>query len=165
MNYGAIMGMILVALTIVLDQLGVDTMNAKWLNIINYLVFIGFIIYGTYQYREASEGFISYPQALKLGTSIVFFSSLILAFYIFVYANFINPDLIEEILLKSEEQIWVQNPNISDEEMEVALSMVEKFTTPTMMSVMTILSQSFMGFIFSLLTSLFLRNNKPEFEA
>ena len=40
MNYGAIMGLILVAFSIVLEQLGIDPMNAKWVTIINYLVYL-----------------------------------------------------------------------------------------------------------------------------
>lgn len=166
MNYGAIMGLILVAFSIVLEQLGIDPMNAKWVNVINYLVYFAFIIYGTYTYREQiSNGFISYSEALKLGTSIVFFATLISSFYLYIYAEFINPDMITEVLLKSEEQIYQQNPNISDEELEMALSMTEKFLTPTMMTLMGLLSGTFMGFLFSLLTSAFLKRNKPEFEA
>ena len=83
----------------------------------------------------------------------------------YFYAEFINPDMIAEILLKSEEEIFQQNPNISDEEMEKVLSMIEKFLTPTMMSLVGLLSGTFMGFLFSLLTSAFLKRNKPLFEA
>ena len=166
MNYGAIMGLILVAFSIVLEQLGIDPMNAKWVTIINYIVYFTFIIYGTYTYREQIlNGFISYSEALKLGTSIVFFSTVISSFYVYFYAEFINPDMIAEILLKSEEEIFQQNPNISDDEMEMALSMTEKFLTPTMMSLMALLSGTLMGFLFSLLTSAFLKRNKSEFKA
>ena len=73
--------------------------------------------------------------------------------------------MIAEILLKSEEEIFQQNPNISDDEMEMALSMTEKFLTPTMMSLMALLSGTLMGFLFSLLTSAFLKRNKSEFKA
>ena len=131
MNYGAIMGLILVAFSIVLEQLGIDPMNAKWVTIINYLVYLTFIIYGTYTYREQiSNGFISFSEALKLGTSIVFFATIISSFYVYVYTEFINPDIIAEILSNNEEQIYEADPNISNEEMEMALSMTEKFLTP-----------------------------------
>jgi len=166
MNYGAIMGLILVAFSIVLEQLGIDPINAKWVTIINYIVYFIFIIYGTYIYREQiSNGFISYSIALKLGTSIVFFATIISSFYVYVYAEFINPDMIVDILLNNEEQIYEANPNISDEEMEVAISIIEKFSTPIMLSLIVLLQGTLIGFVFSLLTSAFLKRNKPEFEA
>ena len=166
MQYVAIMGLVLVAFSIVSEQLGIDPMNAKWMTIINYLVYSIFIIYGTYTYREQIlNGFISYSKALKLGTSIVFFATIISSFYVYVYAEFINPDIIAEILSNNEEQIYEADPNISNEDMEVAISIIEKFTTPTMLSLIVLLQGTLIGFVFSLLTSAFLKRNKPEFEA
>ena len=63
---------------------------------------IGAIVYSVTIYRDNfNNGFISYGQSLKLGTSVVFFASVILAFYTFIFVTFINPEYLENIFYDS----------------------------------------------------------------
>ena len=49
------------------------------------------------QYRDnINNGYISYSHSLKLGTTVAFFSSVIMALYTFFYMTYLNPDMVAE---------------------------------------------------------------------
>jgi hypothetical protein len=105
-------------------------------------------------------GTISYGQALGFGTLMVMFASIVSAIYTFVFIKYIDPEFIDKILIMTEEQLIQQG--IPDEQIEMGIEMQKKFMTPTIMSLFTIPTYTFMGFIFSLITSIFLKKKSEE---
>ena len=90
MNYGAVLGLVLVALAVIMWSIGIDDKQSIIPGLLNNSLTIAFITYAIIQYRDINNnGFISYGSSLKLGTTIAFFSSIILAFYsiIFIFVN------------------------------------------------------------------------------
>ena len=91
MNYGAVLGLCLVAIASVMWSFGVDKSGSILPTILNNVLIIAGISYSIIQFRDIeSSGFISYSESLKLGTTIAFFSSVILAFYTFIFINYIT---------------------------------------------------------------------------
>ena len=90
MNYGAILGLCLVAIATIIWSFGIDKNDSLVPSILNNSLIIMGITYTIIQFRDTeNSGFISYFDSLKLGTSVAFFSSLILAFYTFIFINYI----------------------------------------------------------------------------
>ena len=54
------------------------------------------------------------------------------------------------------------NPEISDQELDLALSMTTKFMQPHWMMIMSVLGGTFMGFLFSLIISIFVKKDNPN---
>ena len=82
MNYGAVLGLFLVAIAVIMWSVGVDDKQSIIPGLLNNGITIAFIAYAIIQYRDINNnGFISYASSLKLGTTIAFFSSIIFAFY------------------------------------------------------------------------------------
>ena len=163
MHYGAFLGLSLVAIALIFWLLGVDEQQSILPSIINNIVVIGFLIYVIIYYRDnINNGYISYFEALKLGTSVAFFSSVIMAFYTFIFITYLNPDMLANILKTTEQAVLQSNPEISEEELDLALEMVAKLTQPHWMMIMGVLSGTFMGFFFSSLLSFFLKNTAPD---
>ncbi len=163
MNNGAVLGLMLVAIAVIMWVVGVDAKESMSVSILNSIITIVFIAYTIIQYRDTiSEGFISYAESLKLGTTIAFFSSIIVTFYQFIHFSYIEPDSLKEILTLTEQAMLESNPEISDEELDLALEMTSKFMQPHWMMIMGMLGGTFMGFLYSLVISIFVKKEDPN---
>ena len=163
MNYGAVLGLCLMLIALLFWVLGVDDQQSVIPSILNNVVIIGFLVYAIMQYRDnVNNGFISYSSSVKLGTTIVFFSSVIMAFYTFIYITYLNPDFLANILNITEQAMLEANPEISDQELDLALSMTTKFMQPHWMMIMGVLGGTFLGFLFSLIISIFVKKENPN---
>ena len=54
------------------------------------------------------------------------------------------------------------NPNISEEELELGLEMTAKFVQPHWVLMLGVLGGTFMGFIYSLIISVFTKKDDPN---
>lgn len=158
MNYGAILGLFLIVIALTVWLLGIDEQQSVIPSILNNMVIIGFLVYVITIYRDNyNGGFISYSKSLKLGTSVAFFSSVIMAFYSLVYIMYLEPDMLNKVLKTTEQAVLQTNPEISEEELELALSMTSKLFQPHWLMIMGVLSGTFMGFFFSSIISFFVK--------
>ena len=163
MNYGAVLGLILILIALLSWVLGVEEQESIVPSIINNIVIIGFLYYSILQFRDKiNNGFISYSESLKLGTTVAFFSSVIMAFYTFIYISYLNPDMLANIMYMTEQAVLESNPEISEEELDLALEMTGNFTQPHWLMIMGVLSGTFMGFFYSAIISFFVKNNDPN---
>lgn len=162
MNYGAMVGLVLIIVSVLFYILGKsDSGMQTW---IAYAVIIAGIVIGTQNYRDnVLGGYISYSQCLSSGTLITFFTAIITAFYTYIFFTFIDASLIDMILEK--QMIAMEEQGMDDEQIEMAMSYTRKFMTPLWMSVIGLLFYTFMGFIFSLITSIFLKRKDDSFES
>jgi hypothetical protein len=162
MTYGLIMGLALVVLHVI--QYMMDVFKPPfWVSLINYAVIIGVIVYGTIRYRDRElEGFITYGKALGFGVLISLFASIIYGLYFFLLTNVFDPEYMSKMHAVIEE-MYIEM-GMSDDQIEMAMSMVKKFQSPIIMVLSSILNFVLMGTIFSLITSIFLKKEKPLFE-
>ena len=93
----------------------------------------------------------------------MFFASVILAFYTFIFVTFINPEYLENILKVAEQEILNSDPEISDENLDMALSMTQKMLQPQWMITLSVLGGTFMGFFYSLIISFFVKKEDSNF--
>ena len=163
MNYGAVLGLVLVALAVIMWSAGIDDKQSIVPGLLNNGLTIAFIAYAIIQYRDINNnGFISYSASLKLGTTIAFFSSIILAFYSVIYISYINTEALSEVIKITEQAMLESRPEISDEELDLASQMVSKFMQPHWMMIMGMLSGTLMGFFYSLIISIFVKKEDPN---
>ena len=164
MNYGAYLGLGLVLISFTVYILGLEEQKSIIPSLLNNFLIIGAIAYSVIMYRDnLNNGFVSYSQSLKIGTSVVFFASVILAFYTYIFVTFINPEYLENIIKIAEQEILNSDPEISDEDLDLALSMTQKMLQPQWMSTLSVLGGTFMGFFYSLIISFFVKKDDPNF--
>tara|TARA_B100000965_G_C19335262_1_gene644896 strand:- start:176 stop:697 length:522 start_codon:yes stop_codon:yes gene_type:complete len=160
MNYGAVLGLFLISIALIMWILGINEQQSVIPSILNNIIIIGFLVYAIIIYRDNyNSGFISYSESLKLGTSVAFFSSIIMAFYSFIYIMYLEPDMLNEVLKTTEQAVLQTNPEVSEEELELALNMTSKLFQPHWLMIMSVLSGTFMGFFFSTIISFFVKKN------
>ena len=160
-TWGGILGLLLIAFSLSLYLFDLtESKPAQWAS---YAVIAGVIYMGTQAKRTANGGFLSYGQGLGTGVGIAFFGSIMVAFYTFVFFNYMDPDMLEELILRTEDQMYEQG--MPDEQVEMAMTYTRKFMAPVPMALMVVLSYCVVGFIISLITSAILKKEDTSFES
>ncbi len=153
-TYGAIIGSALVIYSLLMYFLGLYA--AKQSGWISYLILFAGIMVSSKQYREQElKGNISYAQALGYGVLVSLFASIILAFYNYVFYTLIDPSAINQVFEIMEEELI--NSGMPDADIEKTVEAMAKYYTPLIMSLSLIPSLTFVGFLFSLISSIFVK--------
>jgi len=161
MFYGAIIGVILVFFTFIVYLAKIST--NQFVGIVQWVIMIVALYFSAKKHRDENlNGYISYGKALGFSTLTIFFASLIIGFFTYLLYTYIDPSLIDKIMEVSEENMIAQG--MSDEQIDMALEMTKKFTSPLFLTFSTIFGITFMGFIFSLIISIFIKKKDDSFE-
>ena len=161
MNWGGILGLMLIAFSLGLYLLDMtESKPAQW---VSYALIAVMIFLASKAKRESLGGYLSYGQGLGVGTGVAFFASIMVAFYTFVFFSFIDPDMLEELILRTEDQMYEQG--LPDDQVEMAMSMTRKFMMPGPMASMVVLSYTLVGFIVSLVTAAIVKKEDTSFES
>lgn len=160
MNFGAIAGLAFIVYAVILFVLGLS--ESRTAGYLNYLILIAGIFIGTKQYRDNyNNGLISYKNALGSGTLISLFASIILAFYMYVFIEFIDTDALDKLMVLTEERLL--DRGMPDDQIEAAMEINRKFMTPAFVAILTVPTFTFFGFLFSLITSAILKKEGDMF--
>ena len=151
--------LILFSLVLFLLDVAYDS-KITWFNYV--ILFLG-LWWAMISYRNKLEGgYISYGEAFKAGFFVGLIISFIVAIYTFIYVQYINPGIIDDILVKAEEDMLTKYPDMSDEQIEQALSYTEMFTSPAIMAVFGFFGNLLASTIFSLIIAIFAKREKKE---
>lgn len=158
---GIYLGFALIAYSLVLFLLEIDRESP--LQYISFAILAIGLFMSIISFRNKHMGgFIEYKVAFGAGFYAGLFASLLTAIYTFIYAQYIDPGMAQEILLQSEEQILEKYPNMSDEQIEQALSMTEIFTSPIIMAIMNLFVNLLISTVLSLLIAIFAKRENKE---
>lgn len=160
MNFGAIVGLAFIVYAVILFVFGLT--ESKTAGYINYLILIAGIFVGTKQFRDNyNNGLISYANALGSGTLISLFASIIMAFYMYIFMQYIDPDAMDKMMVLAEESLL--DRGIPEDQIEMQMEMSKKLISPGFVSIITIPTFTFFGFLFSLITSAILKKEGDPF--
>jgi hypothetical protein len=158
---GIIISAALILFNLVMFLLEV-TYDSK-VNYLSYLILAIGLFWVITSYRNKQEGgFISYGGAFSSGFYAGLIISIIIAVYTFIYVQFINPGIVDDIMIKAEEDLLSKYPDWSDEQIAQALSYTEMFTSPTIMAIFGFLGNLVASTIFSLIIAIFAKREKKE---
>jgi len=156
---GLYLGIILILVSVVFYVSGnVFSKAAQYLGI--PIMILG-AIWGQISYKKVLGGVMTYGQALVAGLLTIVFASVLTSIYTFVLYKFIDPSLIEQLRLFTEEQMVMQG-KVPEEQMEMALQMTAKFQTPFIMLISGLFGGAFIGLIISLITAIFTKKNPSD---
>jgi hypothetical protein len=136
---------------------GVDNPN-KGIQYVSYLIIFGGLFVGTLQYRKANEGFLSFGQGYKAGILMTLIIAVIscISFAIFLQVHPEFPDKMMEM-----QRIAMVNRGMPSEQMDMALNIAKKFTSPPIMMIFALVGSLICGAIISLLTAGICSKTKP----
>jgi hypothetical protein len=133
----------------------------KTLGYISYAILLGGMVWGTLEYRKKmAGGFISYGQAFTSSFLIGLFAGILGSVYMLIFAQFINPGFINEIIEQS--RVALQAKNMTEDQIETALEWTRKFTTPVMMLIWGLVGYTLISLILGLIAAIFLKKVDPS---
>lgn len=158
---GVYLGIALILFSLIMYLLDVDRTSP--IIYISYLVLAVGLFWSIISFRDKDlGGFCSYGKAFSAGFYTALIASLIAGIYTFIYAQVIDPGLAGEILLEAEEKMLLQNPDMADEQIEMALSITEMMTSPIMMAVWSFVGNLVVSTAFSLIISIFAKRENDQ---
>ena len=166
MTHGAFIGIALIAYSLLIYLLGIDLYSPaaeyKSLSYVIYIIINVGIFISIKVYRNSElDGYISYGKSLGYGTLTGLFASIIYTLYIIILFKFIDPSLLEFILDVTEQGLIDQG--FSNTEITQSMPIARRIVFPAIVAG-TIFGNTVVGFIFSLIASIFLRKEKNQFE-
>jgi len=108
------------------------------------------------------DGTITYGKEFSAGFYTGLFASIITAVFTFFYVQYIDTELIANILILAEEGMLESNPDMTNEQIDQALSMTEMFTSPIMLGVMGFLGNVILSAAISLLIAIFAKRENQN---
>ena len=158
---GIYLGLALIVFSLVTFLLDVDLESP--IKYISYVILAIGLFWATISFRDKHRGgFINYGGSFSAGFYTGLFASFLLGIFTFVYVQYIDTGLVQEILLNAEEQMLEQNPNMSDEQIDQALSITEMMTSPIMMGVWGFVGNLVASTLLSLIIAIFAKRENKE---
>jgi hypothetical protein len=154
--FGIGTGAVMVIFSLVFFLLNVD--EKSFVNSLVYIILVAGMFWGMYNIRENRlDGAMKYGKAVGTGFWIGFVASLIVSIYYYFYLTYLNPGILDNVMVEAQNKILEQNPDISEEDLDRALSMVEMFSKPYISAIVQIFSNSVISIIFSLIIAIFVK--------
>ncbi|MFK5857331.1 MAG: DUF4199 domain-containing protein [Bacteroidota bacterium] len=158
---GIYLGFALIIYTLILFVLDIDMESpAKY---VSYVLMAVGLYLSIVSFRDKHlDGFISYGKAFSAGFYTGLFASLLGAIFTLFYVQYIDTELIANILIVAEEGMLEQNPDMSNEQLDQALSMTEMFTSPIMLGVISFIANLLLSAVLSLIIAIFAKRENQN---
>ncbi|MFV0589879.1 MAG: DUF4199 domain-containing protein [Draconibacterium sp.] len=156
---GIYIGVVLILLSVILYV--TNNIFATWASYITYPVLIAGIIYAQLSFRKSLGGEMTYGQAFGVGLLALIFASVISSIYTYLVYAVIDPSLLEQLRIITEQRI-IEQGKVPEEQLDMVMEMATKFQKPALMAVMGIVGGAFAGLIISLITAIFTKKNPSD---
>lgn len=159
LKWGLITGVALVLYTTLLYVL--DLVTNRGLSVIVYVILAGGLVLGMREYRTANGGYMTYGNGINIGALLSAVAGFLSSTFSVFYTQIIDPTfqsrVTEQIRAQMEEQ-----GNLSDEQIDQALEIAQKFQSPGITFIVGILGTILVGVILSLVIAAIIRRNKSN---
>ncbi len=159
-RYGLLTGLISILYFVALNVAGVDTTQGigRWAS----LIFSAALIFLAHKYyKENGDGYMSIGQGIGIGFWLGLISSVLSSIFTYIYIKFIDNTFIQQLLDKQRE-VLEEKGTLSDDQIDQAMNMTEKFMTPEIMLVLGLIGGIIIIVIVSIIVSLITQKKNPE---
>lgn len=158
---GMYMGVALIIFSLILYVL--DVPHDNFVQYFSYVIMIAFTFVFVKQWRDKHNGgFLSYGGAFSNGFLTILFATILSAIYTYIFFQLIAPGEIQVLIAEAEEKMY-ENPNMTEEQVELAMKYTAMMMTPIMMSVWVTVGGAIGGAVISALLAIFLKKEPKEF--
>lgn len=158
MSYGLYYAIISIVITIVFYATGNMTSKvSQWLGI---AIMIAAVVLIQLAYRKQLGGAMTYGQSLGIAVLSMICASIITAVFTYILYKFIDPGLLEQIRMATEEQMYQRG--LPDEQISAAMAVTSKFQTPAIIAIGSVFSMALMGLIFGAIAAIFTKKQSPD---
>lgn len=161
LNYGVLLGILSVLMGVVTYVTNAHLQPSIIYTIIGFLILAVVIILGIKAYKSENAGYLTIGESLKLGVGIALIGGLFSALWMLILMNFLEPVYMVHMADVQRETISEQNPNLTDEQLDSAMEMAAKFSSPWISIAIVIVGNMFLGLIISLIAGLVMKKENP----
>jgi len=159
-NYGLIIAGINILINLATYATGTH-LNPHWIfKTLGFVFFIILIVLGVKKFKQKNNSFLSFGQAVKIGVGIATISAIVGGIYSYVFMTFIEPDFMQQLMDMQAEQYL--DAGMSDEQIEAAQNMGEKFSSPFMIATFGIIGSAIAGFIVSAISGAIMKKTEED---
>lgn len=159
MRYGLLGGVTLVIIGLIMYLTGaVDYSSGKQdslSQLLSFLILVTSVVLAI-KYFKTENGSLSFGQGVGASFFTGLFMGIVQAVWVYVFFSFIDPGALELIQEATKEQTLASG-QMSEEEYEQAESMMNAFTSPGVMSFMTVIMSIIFSLIIGLIASLIMK--------
>ncbi|WP_159948233.1 DUF4199 domain-containing protein [Polaribacter septentrionalilitoris] len=160
LNNGLYLGLTGVLVGLILYATG-SAIELQWINtIVSIVATVAFIILGIKKYKEENGGYISWGQGVKVGMGIAMVSGIIAVIYTLLFTNVIAPEF-QQQAMEVQQKAWL-DAGMTEEQIESAAEMTQKFQTPGILTAVILASAAFFGFIISAIVAAVMKKSEEE---
>ena len=157
--WGAILGFIGIIYNVILYMLD-QNLNQN-LGYAGIIITIVVLILAVRSYRDSvMGGILPFGSAFKFGFIVILISSVIGVIYAYLLWTVIDPDILGKMRDMQMEKMLEQG--VPEEALDQAMAISEKFMSPVMLIVMTLITGVFLGSIVALIVAAIFKKNEPE---
>jgi hypothetical protein len=163
LTYGLYLGLSTIILSVANYSFG-NPYKPHWIiSVLNFVLFIGFIVYGIKVYKSLNGDLLRLGQALKVGIGIALIGGILSALYQWIFMTFIDADFMSKLLEVQEQVLYEKYPDMDEAIIEKQLEMMQKFSSPGVMIASNLAVSLFFGFIISLIAGLIMKKEETQF--
>lgn len=162
LKYGGLLGGISIIFALMLFSLDMHYGQEDAVNYVNYAISISVIVLGIHTFRKDNDGYLGLGEAIKLGLGISLVSAIIAVVYTALLMYVLEPGYMAKVMDFAKEKMIDDNPEMSQEELQMTLDMMEKFQGIGVIAGFILIFSLFFGFLTSLVTGLILKRARPE---
>lgn len=157
LKYALMSGLLLIAVTMVFFALGVSEQQVA-LQLLSWALYVAipFVFLSHYK-NKINKGFLSFGQGVGLSALTGLLLGVIMGIFMYVYAAYINPDMIVAIEDKAIEDMRSQG--LGDDMIESNMAFAGMFFSPGFFAISTLLSMPFIFTLVGLIASAILKRD------
>lgn len=164
MRTGLILAFVQIIINLVFYMINPDAVETKFtaiglIQLVITLVASVYVLYsGTIQWRTSGlGGTITYNQSLGYMIKIALPAAFIVGVYTLLFIKFINTGAMEKAMEIQAQQMY--DKGMSEEQIDQAMSMAKKMSSPAVVTIMGMFVSMIMFFIYALIASIFTKKN------
>jgi len=160
-NYGLLLGIVSVILGVVIYVTNAY-LNPSWIySVISIAIPIVIITLGIKAYKTANGGYLGLGEAIKVGLGIAVIGVIITAIWTLLVMTVIEPEYMNNVMAGQRDKMMETNPNMTESQMNAAMEITSKFSSPWIAMAMNIVWSLFSGLIISLISGLVMKKENP----
>jgi hypothetical protein len=161
LQYGLFLGIGLIAIDYIYYALGIPYQDK--VRYISFLVLLVGVIFSARYYRDKlAGGFMTYGNAFLVIFLLALFTYVLQSLNSFVMMKYLVPEMLTDIMLQTEQKLLETQPNMSDAELDAAMSMTQKMMSPGWLVIWGFVGSAFSSVLIALIAAIFVKKKDPN---
>lgn len=159
LKWGAIAGLTTVVFQTILYLTGMY-LNTS-LGMVTWVFTIGGLYLAIAEYKRENGGYLSIGEGVGLGVLVAVIMGLLSTSFSLIYTHFVDPTVMQQSMELARQRLEDQG-NMTDEQVEQAMELSQKFTSPGILLLGGVIGMALIGAILSLIISAIMRREPAD---